>query len=337
MPARLLFVPVSGSAGSGEAQRCTLLASALRASAPGIESHFLLAEGAQDPGFPTLWLPASPTRSPGEVAAAIRVQRPAVVVFDGNARVESLSAAREAGARNVLLSSRPSARRRGLRGRRMALIDEHWFVGADLLGAPGWRERWARWRYPRVAIRRYATFFAPPAELEPLRARFHLGDAPYAVVSTGGGRHAGAADRFGAAATLLARDGLATLAIATPAQAPAFDVGALPNAELMALLAGARVAVLAGGSLLVQALALGTAVVASPLQAEQAKRVRWLAQAGAVQLADDGQPAALATMAQSLAGDDAARAALREGARALGLHNGLDEAVERLRTLASYS
>lgn len=332
---RILFVPVSGSAGSGEAQRCRLLASALHALDPGIESRFLLAEGTQDPGFPTHWLPASPTRAPAEVAAAIRVLRPRVVVFDGNARVESLRAARAIGARAVLVSSRPSACRRGLRGRRMALLDEHWLVGAEFLGAPGWRERWARRRYPQVAIRRYPTLFAAPAELAPLRTRFRLGDAPYAVVSTGGGRHAGAADRFGAIATALARGGLATLAVATPAREPALDIGPLPNAELMALLAGARVAVLAGGSLLVQALAVGTAVLALPVQAEQAKRVRWLARAGAVRSADDGEPEALATIARSLAGDDRARAALRAGAQALGLHNGLDDAVARLRALTA--
>jgi len=335
MPARLLFVPVSGSAGSGEVQRCRLLASALHARAPEIESHFLLAAGTQDPGFPTEWLPASPTRSPGEVSAAIRALRPAVVVFDGNARVESLRAARDAGARNVLVSSRPSARQRGLRGRRMALLDEHWFVGADLLGAADWRERWALKRNPRVAIHRYATMFAPPTALEPLRARFGLGDAPYAVVSTGGGEHPGAADRFGTIATLLARDGLTTLAIATPAQAPALDVGALPNAELMASLAGARIAVLAGGSLLVQALALGTPVLASALQSEQEHRVRWLAKSGAVRDATHASPEHVAAMARALAGDDAARAALIDGAQMLGLRNGLDEAVERLRSLAS--
>ena len=40
---------------------------------------------------------------------------------------------------------------RGLRGRRMALLDEHWLVGAEFLGAPGWRERWAR-RAPLASV-----------------------------------------------------------------------------------------------------------------------------------------------------------------------------------------
>ncbi|GAA5000856.1 hypothetical protein FNZ56_10350 [Pseudoluteimonas lycopersici] len=331
---RILFVPVSGSAGSGEVQRCRLLAQALLQRWPECEAHFLLAPGIDPAPFPGIELPASPTKSPREVAAAIAQLQPALVVFDGNARVASLAAAHAAGARTLLLSSRPSARGRGFRWRRMAQLDAHWLIGADLLGAPGCRECLARWRYPRVGVRRFATLFAPPAELAPLRARFGLADAPYAVVCTGGGEHAGAAARFGAVAAALARDGLATLAVAMPAPPPAIATPALPNAELMALLAGARVAVLAGGSLLVQALALGTPVVASPLQAEQAARVRWLARAGAVQVADAGEPAAIAEAARKLAGDDAARERLRSSARALGLRNDLDAATAALAALA---
>jgi hypothetical protein len=332
---RILFVPVSGSAGSGEVQRCRLLAQSLQQRWPECEAHFLLAPGIERAPFPATPLPASPTRSPKEVAAAIARLRPVLVVFDGNARVAALAAAHAAGARTLLLSSRPSARDRGFRWRRMARLDAHWLVGAELLGAPGWRERLAHWRYPRVDVRRFATLFAPPAELAPLRARFGLAEAPYAVVCTGGGDHAGATARFGAIAAALARDGLATLAVAMPAAPPpALATPALPNAELMALLAGARVAVLAGGSLLVQALALGTAVLASPLQAEQAARVRWLAQAGAVRAASDAGPEAIAESARMLAGDDAARQRLRSSALALGLRNDLDAAIASLGALA---
>lgn len=330
---RIVFVPVSGGSGSGEVQRCRLLAEASLRRWPQAQAHFLLAEGA-DPGpFPATRLPASPTRSPREVGAAIARLQPALVVFDGNARVAALAAARAAGARTLLISSRPSARERGFRWRRMRRLDAHWLVGAELLGPPGWRERLARRLHPAVQVRRYATLFAAPADLAPLRTRFGLADAPYAVACTGGGAHAGAAERFGAAAAALAGGGMATLAVAMPAPPPALVTPALPNAELMALLAGARVAVLAGGSLLVQALALGTPVVASPLQAEQAQRVRWLARAGAVRDAGASPPEALAADALALAGDMAACERLRVAARALGLRNDLDPATTALGTL----
>lgn len=336
---RILFVPVSGGPGSGEVQRCRLLADALTAARPGLEPHFLLAGGTPPLPWPTTTLAASPTRAVAEVVAAIDALRPDVVVFDGNTRVAALDAARRAGARVVLVSSRPSARDRGFRWRRMARLDEHWLVGADLLSGQGLRERLGRWRHPRVVVRRFATLFTPPTALEPLLRRLDLAQ-PYTVVCHGGGRHRlgerGAAELFAEIAEAGARAGLATLAVAAPARAPARQVDALPNAELMAVLAGAEAALLGGGSLLVQALALGTPVLALPLQAEQAARVSWLEGAGAVKQADPrSDPAELAAALHTLADSDATRARLRDNARGLGLANGLPAAVEALAALAT--
>jgi len=332
---RVLFVPVSGGAGSGEVQRCRLLAQALQERWPQVEPRFLLVPGLTAEPFATTTLSASPTRVPDEVRAAIAALRPALVVFDGNARVATLAAARDAGACTLLVSSRPSARDRGFRLRRMAQLDAHWLVGAELRGAPGWRERLARWRYPRVDVRRFATLFAPPAAAAPVLA--HLGladDVPFALVCAGGGGHASAAELFANAATQLARDGITTIAVGVPASAPAITIATLANAELMGLLAAARVALLAGGSLLVQALALDVPVVAVPLQAEQAARVRWLAQAGAVWADDTHDASRLAQRVHALASDIDASKRLRSGIARLGLENGLDDAVAALATLA---
>jgi hypothetical protein len=333
---RVLFVPVSGGAGSGEVQRCRLLAQALQQRWPRVEPQFLLAPGITAEPFAATVLSASPTRVPDEVTAAIARLQPALVVFDGNARVATLAAAHNAGARTLLVSSRPSARDRGFRLRRMAQLDAHWLLGADLRGAPGWRERLARWRYPQVEVRRFATLFAPPAPVAPVLARLGLrGNAAFALVCAGGAGHSGAAALFADAATHLARSGLATIAVGVPASAPAIAVPALPNAELMGLIAASTVALLAGGSLLVQALALDAATVAVPLQAEQAARVRWLAHAGAVREAAATQSAqALADAVRGLADNAEARARLQQAAQRLGLDNGLDAAVAALAGLA---
>ena len=198
----------------------TLLASVLRASAPGIESHFLLAEGAQGPGLPDAWLPASLYPFPGEVAAAIRVQRPAVVVFDGNARGKPERRARGRCAQRAAEFAAERRCRRGCAGDA---------AGADrralVLSAPTcWAHRagatLARWRYPRVAIRRYATFFARLPNFRAIaRARSISATRlmPWSAPAVAG--MPARQDRFGAAATLLARDGSATLAMFTPAQA----------------------------------------------------------------------------------------------------------------------
>lgn len=334
---RVLFVPVSGSEGSGEVQRCRLLADALHARWPSAEPHFLLANGAPAVPWPTSTLSASPTRAVPEVVAAIERVRPAVVVFDGNTRVAALRAARRVGARVVLLSSRTSARDRGFRWRRTARLQEHWLVGADLLPEGGWREKLARWRYPAVVVRRFATLFAPPADADALLQRLAI-RRPYAVLCAGGGRQMldgeSAAQRFGSTAAALARRGLTAVAVAAPTVAPAIDAGELPNAELMALLAQADVALLGGGSLLVQALALGTPTLALPLQAEQAARVAWLDRAGAVLTATASAPEALAEALLRLQADGPARARLRSQAEALGLANGLPAAAAALAKLA---
>lgn len=268
-----------------------------------------------------------------EVVAAIVALRPDVVVFDGNTRVAALQAARDAGARTVLISSRPSARQRGLRWRRMARLDEHWLVGADLLVAPGWRERLARRRYQGVVVRRFATLFAEPADADAVLARLAL-SPPYVVVCPGGGGHAvdgvPADALFGAAAAELARAGVRTLAVATRDAAPARQAARLPNAELMALLSRAEAALLGGGSLLVQALAVGTPALALGLQPEQVARVAWLRAAGAVATPTSPAPEVMAADLRRLLDAPAERARLRANARALGLDNGLAAAADAL-------
>ena len=332
----ILFIPVSGAAGSGEVQRCRLLADALHAAAPDIQPHFLLAPGLSATPWPLTTLPASPTRAVAEVAAAIRALRPAVVVFDGNARVAAMDAARAVGARVVTVSSRPSARNRGFRLRRMARMDEHWIVGADQVADRGWRERLATRLRPGVVVRRFATLFAAPAS--PAGALRRLGaSTPYVVVCAGGGRHdiAGrsSAELFGEAATAAATMGLTALAVAATAAAPAIAAGELDNAELMALLSQAEAALLAGGSLLVQALALGVPALALPMQQEQAARIAWLAERGAVVPLSTVDATALAAALHDLATDAAARDRLRQAAASLGLRNGLPGATAALVAL----
>lgn len=334
----VLFIPVSGGAGSGEVQRCKLLANALAQHSPRATPRFVLAKGTSSPGWPTTTIAASPTQAVVEVIAAIESLQPDVVVFDGNTRVAALDAARSAGARTVLISSRPSARDRGFRWRRMARLDAHWLIGIDLLvSAPGWRERLARLLFPRVAVRRHATLFANPAALASLLSRLGI-KSPYVVVCPGGRGHriAGqpAHEIFARVADIVAERSLPVVAVMAPGTGPALHLEALPNAELMALLAAADAALLGGGSLLVQALALGTPVLTVPLQREQEQRVAWLLQRGYVHTLSDGSADTIADELLALAKDANARQALHDRLLTLGLNNGLDTAVHELAQLA---
>ncbi len=336
---RVLFIPVSGARGTGEVQRCRILAEAALARDARLEPHFLLAPGGPPVGFPVTPLRDTPTRDTRGVCAAITALRPDLVVFDGNSRVETQESARRAGARTLLVSSRPSARDRGFRARRMARLDAHWLVGAELLNeAPNWRERLARRLFPGVAVRRFATLFAPPppGTLERLRERHGL-PAEYAIVCPGGGRHRpggrDAAELFGLAAADLARRGVPVVAVGTRAAPPEGSLPPLPNHELMALLAGARLGVVGGGSLVVQVLAVGTPAVALPLTREQRARTRWLAGAGALREVLDTAVPALAEAALALYREDERRTAQRAAARRLGLVNGLPQALDDFATL----
>lgn len=333
---RCLFVPVSGGSGTGEVQRCRLLAGAVHTVDPDIAPHFLLAPGASAEPWPSTPLPSSPTRAVAAVAEAIRSLRPAVVVFDGNTRVAAMDAARAVGARIVLLSSRPSARDRGFRLRRMSRLDEHWIVGADAVAARRWRERLGTVVYPRVTVRRFSTLFASPDDPAPLLARLGI-TGRYVVACAGGGGYPldgrTSGELFGEAAALAAGAGLDAVAVAAPAPPPALATGALDNAELMALLSRSEAALLAGGSLLVQALALGVPTVAVPLQREQAGRVTWLASHGATQGLEATDPAAMAAALRGLAEDAGARERLRDAAAALGLRNDLEPAARALAAL----
>src|SRR5690606_25593416 len=142
------------------------------------------------------------------------------------------------------------------------------------------------------------------------------------------------ADVFGEAAAALAAAGVATVAVGAVAPPPARSAGDLANGELMGLLEQAEAALLGGGSLLVQVVALAGRVVAVPWQGGRAARVRWPADRGAVAALPAGEPGAMAASVADLVRDGARRRALRAAAASLGLRNGLPEAVQALARLA---
>lgn len=340
----LLFVPVSGGDGTGELQRARLLALAARARWPQlavgvIAAAATLARMEWPAGIDRIELPGSPTKHSAEVMAAIRSRRPAVVLFDSTARPAQLAAARAIGAAVVYLSSRPSARGRGFKLRAWRRIDEHWSVEISLQRLPSaWQRLLLRLPGASAWIP-LGTLFEPADAIgwsAELRQFVDAGD--YLLACPGGGTPQGAA-LYANASEQLAREGVRTLLVRgdwpagrSAASPGLLQVGVLPNAQLMALLAGARLALLGGGSVLVQALALEVPCVAAALAEDQAQRLAVLAQAGAVTAAA-ADSSALRAQALPLWQDVQRRAALRTGARALGLRNGLDLALSRLDAL----
>lgn len=342
----LLLIPVSGGPGSGELQRARLLARAARSCWPtlpiAIAAERLALAGGSDAHIESLPLPASPTRCSAEVVAAIQVRRPAVVVFDSTARPKQLRAARKCGAHVVYLSSRPSARSRGFRLGALRWIDEHWSVEFDPTQAlPGRWQRWLlRWR-PALRWRPLSTLFeaADPRLLaNPVHAFIEGGAFALFCPGGGGGRIDGLP--AGAAFARVAGDAGLRAVVVRADLAPdhcrqdgaLLVLGPMANAALMALAGRSEMVVVGAGSLLMQVLALGKPSIALALAGDQ--RVR-LAQLLAVQAVASGgtSVASLTVATRELWADAERRVALHQRAQALGLRNGLAEAMQALAAL----
>jgi len=350
MPApRFLFLPVSGPGGAGEFYRSVAVARSLERRWPGCRIRFVVSRDAtyaEGCPYPVTLVDRSPTHETERVREILHEERPDVVIFDSSGRVAQFREARRLGAKVVYVSSRESARRKGFRLRRMRWIDQHWiaqprFLGGDLHP----RERLKCRMHPGTEIVFLEVLFEPPDEdaARQLQAELGLEPGRYAIACPGGagsfpGRPDPAPLYFDASGRFVAGTGIPVLALlgkrfeppSHPAGVHVRDV--LPNGTLMALLREAKLAMLNGGSLLVQAIAQGTAAVAAPIADDQPARIDHCAAQGLVRRARlDATD--LAQAAIDLAQDEPALEAQRRRARGLGLRSGLDVAVEAVARL----
>jgi hypothetical protein len=342
MRRRLLFIPVSGGRGGGELQRSLILARTLRAQAgDAVDIRFVVHRQAPFPHeeFQAVPLPGSPTRSEAEVAAAIADFRPTLCLFDSSLRMTALHAARAAASRTVYLSARPNSRWRGLDPRKRRLLDAHWLLAPDRLGAPPpWPERLGRLLLRDTRFRYFDAVFEPPddVEAERLLATHGVATGGYDLACPGGPGYVvdGMAPMALMAAAGDARD-LPVLAVDPGEHAlpPGWTgLPRMPNRVLMGLVRGARLNVVNGGGLLVQAVALGAPCLAVPMQEEQAQRIAAFAARGAV-LTCAARRDAVAAAWQGASNDPGVLDALRQRARALGLRNDLQAMIDELRAL----
>lgn len=347
---KVLFVPVSGPGGAGEYFRSLAVARAIERQWPGSEISFIVsrdASYASNAPFPVTLIDRSPTFETAAVSSIIQSGKPQVVVFDSAGRVSQYRVSRNAGARVVFVSSRPSIRRKGFKLRRMRLFDQHWIAQPTFLGGqltP--RERLKCRLEPGVEIVPLEVLHEPVDEEGARRLQQDLGLQPdsYLLVCPGGGGVFGdgpdPAETYYLAACALANDTrLPVIAVLgqrfRPEAEPPDGVhvfASLPNGVLMGLLHQARCSALNGGSLLVQAIAQQAACVAAPIAGDQPPRIERCAKLGlAIPSALDAKQIAATTA--TLAKDDAARQALRDRVAAAGLRNGLEVAVEAIDRL----
>jgi hypothetical protein len=347
---RLLFVPVSGAQGAGEYFRSLTLARAAQRRWPQASISFILnreAGYAARTPFATELIDGSPTHDSAAVNGVLARLRPHVVIFDSAGRRAQLACARGAGARTVYISSRPSARWKGFRLRRMRELDQHWLVWPTALegGLSSW-ERLKLKLAPGVRIVHLDVIFPEPDSIRAQATCGSLGVTPgaYTLFCAGGGGHASegrpAPDAFALAAAEVARaHGGRVLWIRGPNYSGTVTslpgvkvVDAVAAEQMVDLLSEARLGVLNGGSLLLQALALGLPTVVAPVAGDQRQRIAACAARGVVR-ASDLDVAALATASLGLLGDATGYDSLKRRVAALGLRNGVDTALDALASL----
>jgi glycosyltransferase involved in cell wall biosynthesis len=347
---KFLFIPVSGPGGAGEYFRSLAVARAIERRWPGCSIAFVVSRDAtysRGGPYPVSLVDRSPTYETSSVKSILEHERPDVVVFDSSGRVAQYRHAQWLGARVVFVSSRPTTRRKGFRLRRLRWLDQHWIAQPRFLGG-GLRigERLRLGFAPRCTVEFLEVLYEPVDEpgTRELQARLGVEAGDYVLACPGGGgvfEHRPDAARvfFDASCRVARESGLPVVAVlgprfSAPADGPAAVrvLGSLPNASLMGLLRDSRAGVVNGGSLLVQAIALGVPCVAAPIAEDQPRRIAACAAHGYVRSAAlDAE--SLSGVTTALLADAGERATLRERLHALDLRNGVDVAVAALERL----
>ena len=343
---RLLFVPVSTPGGAGEYYRALAIARGVARRWPDAAIHFIVnrnANYANSVPYPATQLDGTPTHSGRAVIECLNAQRPDVVIFDSAGRARQLRAAAAIGARRVYISSRVKTRWKGFRLRRMRYLDEHWVAGPELLALRlNALERFKLWLVPRLKVRFLPACFEPPDEAlgRAVMIRYHLTPGEFVLFCPGGaGRFRGLAhgptvfrDAARAVAERCAVQAIVVGVSSDDTTPGAMTVPALPNAELMALAAAARLCVINGGSLLPQCLAQRAACVCAPIAGDQQGKIDEAVSRGLVRAARFDSTAIAAETAALLA-DPQALAGLKRATATLGLRNGVEVALEALSGL----
>jgi predicted glycosyltransferase len=335
---RILFVPVSGAFGMGEYARSLSIAQAALRQWPQACIHFILSRQAPYAAtvpFPATLLDSSPTFHTAAVTESIQAFKPNIVIFDNAGRTAQLRAGHRAGARIVFISSRSRQRRKAFRWRWMQLIDEHWIAYPQFIaGGLGFLERFKLSRLKKPVVRYLDVILSRArAGADSILAREGLSLESYVLVVPGGGTgHPGAGDasaKFLAAAQSLADSGPTVFVGPGAPRGPLRGFNALPQADLAALMGGARLIITNGGSTLLQAIACGRACIGVPIAQDQPRRIQRCVEAGVARAAEL-DAASMVQAAGELLRDESARAALARRASDLQLADGIDVALAAL-------
>ncbi len=298
MSYRILFVPVSSPEGVGEYMRSLMIAQSLASQDRTLTIEFILSEKApyaKDCPFPAHLCPDSPTLHSDIVNRLIQKFKPNIVIFDASGRASQLKAAKRVGAHTIFIAQHNRKLSKGLSWRRLVNTDAIFAVQPkEIMQALSFFQGLKL----RMLSKSLPQFVGPvfpsvnKALQESLLTRYSLKPNDFILISAGGGMHTvdgiSADELFFRAAQkifettekqcVLIRNKAFLLSPnnSEPSQTINhlfIDSPPLPAEEFIALLSVAKLAILGGGGSLLQALALDTPVLSTPLAKDQHERV----------------------------------------------------------------
>lgn len=349
----VVFIPGGGSSGVGESMRSFIVADALHRRCPSWRIGFITDERhlrLPYDGFERHRVSGQVSKSVAEVNRLLEELTPDVVVFDSRGRGDHVARASHVGARTVYVAAQPRTLERALRWRRLRHLDELWVVNSSFRRR---RDRLAFSQRMRVRLARgpEIRFFdsilplADPQRSEALQRRLGLEGEPYILFAPGGGGFEDGgrpvSELFAEAAQRLQRaSGIRCVAVMGPLYQGGLRslegitiLDSVEPAEMIGLLAGARLVVCGGGGVIGQALVLEKVCVAVPAGgSDQPERIRRCAQQGLLE-ATSLDPGAIARLVRELLQDPAREGELLARIRRVGPRNGLPEALRHLAGL----
>lgn len=346
---RVLFVPVSSPAGAGEYYRCLTLAQACLQQHPTWSLHICAdrnASVARPQSIHCHEIDGSPTRDVDGVKRLIRQLAPDLVVFDSTLRQALIRASHDIGAKVVFISSRPNRRRLGFSARKLPSLSGHWMITTPQTQQLTVWERLKLRFFPHRQICFFTTLMPQPdaQRRRNLLQGSGLPEEDYILVAPGGG--GGMIDGqpvapvFQQAAKEIRRQTeLPVLFIAGPLSEVALEEDGDPvqwrsvaPEALSDLIAGARLVVSGGGSIVQQTLALQRPCLAVEAAGQdQRERLTTLSEQGVIRTCAP-QPRTMAATAGELASSPE-RLQLLDNAMRAGFTNDMPRAVDAMEEM----
>lgn len=286
-----LFIPVSSPEGIGEYMRSLIIAKQLTKNWPEASINFILSQQAPyvaDCPFPVLLTPSSPTKHVKLVNSFIKKLLPNIVIFDASGRNSQFQQAKKLGAKVVFISQHHKKRTRGLRLKRIPLIDCHWvaqpeFLLPDLSQWENLKLTWFNKRPPKYT----GCIFSPvnKQKQQKLLTKLNIENTDFIIFNAGSGGHkianTLAADIYAEAAEHISKSQNVTCVMLYGSNYP-YNVAStgnvvaikqLDNSDFINLIDAAQAVVISGGDTLLQTIALQKPCLTTPVSKDQPNRI----------------------------------------------------------------